>query len=311
MSTVEKNSSSILKPLILILVIGLISGIAYLHVTGSLAGLLNSSLFKVERVKKGDVISITGVCEVMGDVRNPPFLTTNVKVTNIDLGKKLISGVVEDTLEPIDCNLDAVNVEAGRTLPVGYEKIKVGERIKKNAPEVKNLDVYEHLGKDVVISGICKGRTDKEETLVDARSIVVGAIRVGTSWDLKIVSKTRKDSFICNTESSSINPISEQREAQVEAIDYVNKYLIVTGDCPVFNPKFRALKANEKSLEQQNVKTEEIVVLTAAKVQVRTQRIKENKLTHFTGVAKSVKGEPIVECDVENNPDLRIIPEKK
>ncbi|MEK2647499.1 hypothetical protein [Bdellovibrio sp. BCCA] len=316
MSEAKKTSSSLLwVVLILITIGGLVGG--SLHFEGRITELFSTSMFKLESVKKGDVISITGVCEIMGDIRHPPFLTTNVKVTNIDLMKKTVSGVVEDTLEPIDCNLEVVNVEAGKVLPPNYEKIKIGERIKKNVPVEVRVDVYEHIGRDVIVNGICKGRNDKEDTLVDAKSVVVGATKIGEVWELKIVSKTRKDNFTCRTDSAAIQPIvtDEQKQAKEEVVDYINKYLIVTGDCPVVTAQFRNLKSNEKVVTDDSVSTETIAALTTSKIQVRSQVIKEGKLARFTGLwreRKDGKGDPlIVDCDLEKDPSIRVVLDKK
>jgi hypothetical protein len=243
----------------------------------------------------------------MGDKRYPPLQEAEVKVTNIT--KDVISGVMRETAEPVDCFLAEVTID---TLPLFSHYLssprplalaKPGERIplpKEAIPE------YEMLNVEVSITGICDNTKGGQETLVDRVSEIVSAKKTREGWDLTVVSKAKKEAFNCKSSLVSVKKKeSENKESEALALNkqdlakeesYVNKIILVTGDCA---PYKSALDTSDN--EKDKVL---FIPMTDSPVKVRTNTFKDGKLARFTGIATMIDGNPLVDCDMIKNKDI-------
>ncbi len=146
--------------------------------------------------KKGTNVRVTGLCKVMGDIRYPPLQEAEVKLTNVS--DKSISGVVRETAEPVDCELQAVNIDVLPlfsnffTSPRPTALAKPGERIHQQK-EVK--EEYPYLNNEVWVTGVCDSQRGDRETLVDRVSEIISAKKVNEDWDLTVVAKDRKEAY--------------------------------------------------------------------------------------------------------------------
>lgn len=253
---------------------------------------------------KGSNVKITGLCRVMGDVRYPPLQEAEVKITDYDLKSNIIAGVMRETAEPVECDIKSITID---TLPLFSDFLtsprpltlsKPGERITK-PKEVKAA--YPHLNSEVWITGFCYNENGEKETLFNKHSEITKAKEIGDEWELNVLVKDRKEMYTCKSGDLSVKEADPEAKGPVPEMlvntpNYINKTILVTGDCVPY-----------KSPYEKNGDSEErrmFIPLTDSPIKIRTNVFVKGKLAKFTGMAIMMDGTPLVECDTIKNTDI-------